>query len=267
METLLNPYGLAEDGQLCNAQKAKKTFDYYCPACHEKMILRQGTEKVWHFAHPSNNCTSESYEHATAKKLIQEAIFFGNRFLKSHPWPKIKKRCALCEIPVIDYLPSNINNSIDEATINDFRVDVLLLSSDNPIMAIEIKHTHEVGIYKKENLGIPFLELLATDVICDPTLWRPIDQNLGDIYCGDCAKAVKKKGLIQYISNKSLAQQRIAFQLLEFFMGIEKSFPYFFIDHTKQFNYVDFMVNIHAKLPELLTKPGPIDHHHDQLPQ
>lgn len=38
-----------------HALDAKKCNDYFCYKCKEKLILRQGKIKPWHFAHPSNS--------------------------------------------------------------------------------------------------------------------------------------------------------------------------------------------------------------------
>lgn len=57
------------------ALDAKKGKDYYCPHCQQKLILRQGDIKIYHFAHQfDSNCESESesINHILVKKYLKE---------------------------------------------------------------------------------------------------------------------------------------------------------------------------------------------------
>jgi competence protein CoiA len=52
---------------------------FYCPACQEQLVLKQGRKVVAHFAHrPSTNCEytgeGESEEHRLAKRELREAL-------------------------------------------------------------------------------------------------------------------------------------------------------------------------------------------------
>lgn len=69
---------LAKDATQCVwAPQATRGKCYYCPACGERVILRQGKSKISHFAHFSNsrcidNQEGETYEHLLGKQQIFE---------------------------------------------------------------------------------------------------------------------------------------------------------------------------------------------------
>ncbi|PWG00619.1 competence protein CoiA [Levilactobacillus bambusae] len=61
--------------RLVDAKDAKPKEDYYCPACHERLILRRGKCYLAHFAHqPHSRCSvssePESREHLLGKRQL-----------------------------------------------------------------------------------------------------------------------------------------------------------------------------------------------------
>lgn len=71
-------YALTKDSKMITAKAATKEQKYYCPSCHEPVILRQGHYYMAHFAHLKRTCGTfsegETNEHLRGKKLL--ATFF-----------------------------------------------------------------------------------------------------------------------------------------------------------------------------------------------
>lgn len=72
-------YALTKDSKMITAQVATKEQKYYCPSCHEPVILRQGHYYMAHFAHLKQACGAfsegETSEHLRGKQLL--ATFLG----------------------------------------------------------------------------------------------------------------------------------------------------------------------------------------------
>lgn len=64
-----------EQGQLILAHKESVNQRYFCPVCHEEVILRQGTRNIAHFSHKKLSACSnggESLEHEYGKWLLYQ---------------------------------------------------------------------------------------------------------------------------------------------------------------------------------------------------
>lgn len=58
-------------------KEMRKEKQFYCPLCREKVLLKLGTKKQWHFAHhPHSSCsvTNETMYHLKGKKQLYETI-------------------------------------------------------------------------------------------------------------------------------------------------------------------------------------------------
>lgn len=71
-------YALTKAAELVSARDASKDRTYYCPQCHQRVILKCGRYNAPHFAHASRACgiysEGETAEHLRGKKLL--ARFF-----------------------------------------------------------------------------------------------------------------------------------------------------------------------------------------------
>jgi hypothetical protein len=64
---LRNPWALDASGDLVAAPAALRGVDYWCPACHAPLNVRQGEKVVRHLYHPPEGaCTGETVRHAAA---------------------------------------------------------------------------------------------------------------------------------------------------------------------------------------------------------
>lgn len=83
--------------KLINANNAKKSDNFSCPVCKEKVVLKKGTIMSPHFSHQKNsNCITLIEEGETEEHLLgkQQLYFFtrSNKTLVENYLPKIKQR-------------------------------------------------------------------------------------------------------------------------------------------------------------------------------
>ena len=61
------------NGELVQAQFAARNQHYYCPVCHQKVVLRRGEMKISHFSHIStHDCFSNVYRKESLSHLQGE---------------------------------------------------------------------------------------------------------------------------------------------------------------------------------------------------
>lgn len=149
-----------------------------CAACGIRLQARQGTIRVWHFAHDEEtNCqhAAEAAIHRMAKQMIAErsSVFVPHRQLSRiiHG----KKR-VWTETITVDVQSAGLQMLADcrqEKTIGDSRSegdsrrpDVFASLEEHPL-AIEIRNTHAVDFDKQdwlERLGYSILEIDVADI-------------------------------------------------------------------------------------------------------
>ena len=192
MEELLIPFAVDETGELCSPKDAKKGKNYFCPLCRELVVFRKGKVKKPHFAHkPNTKCNEETIIHKTAKLLIQQVV---------HKWkankisvPMLKKKCRICGKHIDQALPDIIDNALIEYKLpNGFIADVALMSGPDVYLAVEIKVTHPVDDLKARSISVSFIELEGRQVIENPTVWKPVRDNLESLTCSECKSVYLK---------------------------------------------------------------------------
>jgi len=66
-------YSINSNNELIEIHTAHKLGgEYHCPECGERMILKCGTKKSWHFAHEKVECDYDHYLHTIAEQRILE---------------------------------------------------------------------------------------------------------------------------------------------------------------------------------------------------
>lgn len=146
---------------------------YKCMGCGAEMIAKIGEKKAPHFAHKVNveNCSSETYLHKLAKRLIRE------KFEKPDPFNIMYHRIGSCsninecpfgnktECEVIQPNTINLKQYYDtckeEVQINGFVADLLLTNSTKPErepVLIEVCVTHECTKEKLDS-GLRIIEI------------------------------------------------------------------------------------------------------------
>ncbi len=90
---------------------------FFCPACKERLIVKTGSNRMWHFAHPHHsNCASsepESEYHLLGKKLLYEWLNAQNQTVEMETYfPNIKQRADLYAKRPIEFQCSTIPDAL-----------------------------------------------------------------------------------------------------------------------------------------------------------
>jgi hypothetical protein len=182
------PYGFSESGVLVSVENAVRGERFTCPGCAAILVLRDGPAKKRrkHFAHPSHGaCSQESIFHATAKRLIADAI-------REHVSGKgegiaLRLNCSSCTVPINYPIPRDkFTDAVEEHSIDGYRCDVVGLKGSEVLLAIEVMHTHKTTDAKAAGLSMPMVELEAFDVLSNPCRWIPVRHTMNRIRCGKC---------------------------------------------------------------------------------
>lgn len=107
------------NNQRIEASFAEKGPDYFCPSCHEAVILKKGTVIIPHFAHRSDQACywerGETREHMSGKNYLAQS-------LRQMGWP------------------AEIEYKLD-IPLGDRRADVASWTAQNQFIAFEIQHS------------------------------------------------------------------------------------------------------------------------------
>ncbi len=185
MTDLTVPMARNHAGQMVSPECAEKGNTYTCPSCEITLVLRKGERNRVHFSHPHNStCSNETILHKIAKYLIVEVI---TDFSSTGISPIIIRKCPHCLNETNEQLSEHITSAAIEKTLSTgFKVDVAIYVEKIITAAIEIKHTHAVGDEKQQTIGLPFLELLAQDVLENSVVWKPNLDEFPSFECQDC---------------------------------------------------------------------------------
>lgn len=116
---------------------------------------------------------------AQNRQVIQDAMAGRG------PAPQVRRYCSECGERRQDIPVARIRSVHLETALDGLRPDVLLVGEANaPLCAVEVFHRHAVGTAKAERLQIPWVELLATQVLDDPLVWFPSQDHLKSLPCG-----------------------------------------------------------------------------------
>ncbi|HFB98661.1 MAG TPA: hypothetical protein ENJ62_05935, partial [Bryobacterales bacterium] len=189
------PYALAPSGKIVDPEDARKEDGpFLCPACRGRVLLRRGPVRRAHFAHPGQTrCSPETALHAAAKRRVAQAV--AAWLDGTGPRPRIERECPICFAPYEQAVPDSVRGvRVEQALPSGYVADVALLGGDprHVRAAVEIRACHAVETTKKRNIGVPYLELDAEEVLREPTLWRPLSHNLDRRPCRACRTALKR---------------------------------------------------------------------------
>ena len=170
-------YALNEKGYLVSIKQAflerKDGHMYHCISCGAKMIARLGEVRDWHFAHRGDeiHCSTETYLHATAKRLIKQKFEKDEPFMVGY-YREIKcsdkincpfKKEEVCR----DYKLETFNlkdyydTCQEEQHFGNYIADLLLSNSTKPDrepVLIEIQVSHKSTPQKIES-GLRIIEI------------------------------------------------------------------------------------------------------------
>lgn len=192
MPELRVPFAIDDEERLYSPATAEKGKSYFCPACREPVILKQGEVRIPHFAHKvSDTCNQETITHKTAKMLIQKAVQEWKLGKSNHP--TLQRTCQICGTSISQLLPEKVDSAVLEYRLIDGSiVDIALMVGAVAQAAVEIKVTHAVDEIKARRLSIPFVELNGYEVIESPSVWKPITDNFKPLTCDKCKSIYSK---------------------------------------------------------------------------
>ncbi len=184
------PVAFSADGSLVRPHQAREGRHYRCPGCDAKVVLRSGKLRRPHFAHGGGDgCSTESTLHRAAKHQILQVIEEWKD--GAGPQPCMSRPCPRygCDGGIVQDVPHDITHAAAEVRLEDGSIaDVVLFRGTDAAVAIEILVTHAVGSQKVERLSVPWMELLAVDVLDRPYWWSLSQDGLQPFVCPACAK-------------------------------------------------------------------------------
>lgn len=159
--SIVNIY-IAKDGDdYCLINDAVKGHKYICIDCEGTLIPKKGYIKAHHYAHLSDPCSGESWQHIFCKKIIckyKSQIEFRTECFHCF---STTNNLLLKRYDVVEEYPLTVCE-------NSYRLDCGVVRNNKLKGAIEIKHTHEVTVKKKRDLinsGIVLYEILTAKLI------------------------------------------------------------------------------------------------------
>jgi len=204
MNELRIPLAFDENARVVRPEVASKGSKYFCPSCGDLLVLRKGEIKQAHFSHrATDTCSQETVIHKLAKSLIVQVI----RDWKEGKGeaPTVNRKCPECGTYTVQQIPQKVEGAVEERRLESgYVADVAILEKQNVVAAVEVKVHHAVDEEKKENIGIPFIEVLGEDVIERPLRWEPITDRFNRFKCANCQEAISAyESKIQTISHKT----------------------------------------------------------------
>lgn len=172
MRELKVPYALNAKAEVVSASTALRMDSFTCLECAQRLVLRRGPRQRPHFSHLADAlkmCTGESVFHLAAKHLLREQV---EQELKEHRTIRYQSLClgveGECryksvhthEIPMANWDAVEL-----EVTYKTYRLDVAITQAGQAIFGFEVFFKHEVPEEKAADLDIPWLELLAEDIL------------------------------------------------------------------------------------------------------
>lgn len=186
------PFAFDEQNNIVEPGNITEGYSYFCPNCNEKLQIRTSFANTKFFTHNKNkNCNFETISLKIAKHLIQKSIFdWKNNNALS---PIIIRRCKICNSVKEQKIPEKVGTTILDYKLSSNEIlDVALLSNEKPIAAIELTLNEDQYDPKpRYNYSIPFIQLLAYDIINNPDNWEPIIDRFKQFSCSKCDENLK----------------------------------------------------------------------------
>ena len=178
------PYAFNDDGQVVVPFAAIQGRHYMCLECGQRLDLRRSRRERPHFAHrpeATKECTGESATHLAAKHLLKAQLEGELAMYGSIAWyvtcaglgdQPCRDRAMLKQsVPIRDWDAVAL-----EVPHGPYRFDVAVTHQRHVIYGFEVFFKHQVPQAKADALRVPWLELLAEDILeYRPRIpWMPI---------------------------------------------------------------------------------------------
>lgn len=163
---------LNADGEVVSALTAPKRASYTCLECGGALHVKRGEKRAAHFAHDSDDqtgCAGESVTHMAAKRLLRQQL---QHELHEGGLVRWMQHCSGtqggCRMRSVLPQTREIHGSWDvreEVTHGRYRFDVAVVVSEQAVFGFEVYHRHLVPEEKAADLDVPWLELVAEDIL------------------------------------------------------------------------------------------------------
>jgi ribosomal protein L34E len=161
-------------GQLVSALTAPKKAKYVCLECNGSLHVKRGEQRAAHFAHDHEDpagCAGESVTHLAAKHLLAaqlrtELTQDGRvRWMQHCPGVEAGQTCRMrSALPQGRDVPEGWEVR-EEVTHGRYRFDVAVVVQGAVVFGFEVYHRHAVPDEKAADLTVPWLELVAEDIL------------------------------------------------------------------------------------------------------
>lgn len=193
---------LDPEGQLVSALTAPKRAKYTCLECGASLHVKRGPERAAHFAHDHDDpggCAGESVTHLAAKRLLRTQVQAELEARGEVTWmqqcPGAGEPCRMRAVLPQAYPVAGVFEVREEVTHGRYRFDVAVVVGGQVVFGFEVYHRHAVPEEKAADLDVPWLELVAEDVLeFKPRVpWRG---GVSERHCPDCevlARALRER--------------------------------------------------------------------------
>lgn len=160
-------FAINKNNNIVDIKNALDNNKYFCPYCHNEMILKRGQIRQWHFAHKTDKCSYDNYLHSIAKRLIADWFNKSEHTILTMNCINQCNQYKKCSIYNENICSITIQKSFDlkkyyskcflEYKYNNFIADIYCEHKSNPIF-IEIYVTHKCSPEKIKS-GIRIIEI------------------------------------------------------------------------------------------------------------
>lgn len=183
---------LDTEGRLVSALTAPKKAKYTCLECGGTLHVKRGEQKAAHFAHDHDDptgCTGESVTHLAAKRLLRQQLQAELEQTGLVKWmqhcPGVEGACRMRSVLPQEREVASGWEVREEVTHGRYRFDVAVVVSGQVVFGFEVYHRHLVPDEKAADLNVPWLELVAEDILeFKPRV--PYRGSHSEQHCPDC---------------------------------------------------------------------------------
>lgn len=185
-------FGRAPAGGLVQVESADASCTYFCPGCDAKLVLRDGDIRQKHFSHPSHSrCTQETILHKTAKALLAEVIEFNASGIGARI--ELGCQCDSCnQEHFVELKAGTFSGAAVEKPVGPYVGDVVAARSGKDALVVEVVVAHHIEPEKAANLTLPWIEVMAEDILASPRRWSPVHTKLKPTTCSRCRENIRK---------------------------------------------------------------------------
>lgn len=159
-----------QSGQFCFPRLANKKEEYVCPQCNKTLILRQGQQRVYHFAHHQQDDPCLYYIEPTETQVHHDAKLALKQLLEKHKSFKITRNCSKCKHLAFEWMTPDFSDCSIQSEYtfryNDSKkiADIAVVNGSTISVIFEICHSHATNEHDRPE---PWFEFHAQTLLND----------------------------------------------------------------------------------------------------